>query len=71
MNSYPDKIKDWAELISGNLVDMVFQTGCYQYPDQSGSFSDLQKENPLECVLASSCAGPKSIKLARMKLGLS
>jgi hypothetical protein len=71
MNSYPDKIKDWAELISDNLVEMVMQTGWYQYPDQSGSFSDLQKENLLECVLASSCAGPKSIKLARMKLGLS
>ncbi len=55
------KITDWAEVVSDRLVDSV---KCLL------GVQDISAEQALECVLSSSCAGPKSIELARVKLGI-
>ena len=57
-----DKISDWAELISDRLVKEV---ECVLAVERA-----MNAEDALECVLSNSCAGPKSIELARKKLGI-
>lgn len=58
-----DKISDWAEVISDRLVD---EAQCVLSVGRAKDAADA-----LECVLSSSCAGPKSIELARQKLGIA
>ena len=58
-----DKISDWAEVISDRLVDAV---ECVLLAEKAKDASDA-----LELVLSNSCAGPKSIELAKAKLGIA
>ena len=64
------KTIDWAEQISDNIANMV-----RAYLDAAGFGEDNTTreavENALELVLSQSCAGPKSIALARQKLGIA
>jgi hypothetical protein len=64
-----DKVTDWAELISNRICESVYAylaytTGC------AAAVNYEATENALECVLSSSCAGPESIRRARVKLAL-
>ena len=57
-----DKITDWAEVVSERLVDSV------KAVLSVGRATDAA--SALECVLSNSCAGPKSIEMAKRKLGI-
>ena len=60
------KITDWAETVSDRIVDSVI---CYMKVEAAnGTIRTV--EDALECVLSNSCAGPKSIERAQVKLGL-
>ena len=62
MNNLPDKMADWAEMVSDRLVTMVNAV--------LGVNPGMDAADALECVLANSCAGPKSIRIAQDKLGI-
>ena len=57
-----DKITDWAEVISDRIVESV---KCVLMAERA-----KDAISALECVLSTSCAGPRSIELARKKLGI-
>ena len=57
-----DKITDWAEVVSDRLVEAVKSVMSVGRADSLDS--------ALECVLSTSCAGPKSVELAKVKLGI-
>ena len=58
-----DKITDWAEVMSDRLVE---EARCVMSVNRAANLLDA-----LECVLSTSCAGPKSIELAKKKLGIA
>jgi len=57
-----NKITDWAEVMSDKLVESV---KCVLSVERAKNVADA-----LECVLSTSCAGHKSIELAKKKLGI-
>ena len=60
----PDKITDWADLMSDKICETVRAYMFVAEPDDT-------VENMLERVLADSCAGPKTIAMAKAKLGIA
>jgi hypothetical protein len=60
----PDKITDWADLMSNKICETV---KAYMVVAEEGD----TVENMLEQVLAYSCAGPKTIAMAKAKLGIA
>lgn len=62
MNKLPDKVIDWADIVSDRLVTMVKAVIAVN--------PDMDAADALECVLAKSCAGPKAIRYAQDKLNI-